>query len=75
MKGRRDEFNLDGTTARKLQMIRLFCQNLSTSQVHQSPITIHQSPIPTHNSPLTHNIDTKRRCFVLLKSELPGYYR
>jgi hypothetical protein len=45
MKGRRDKFDLDGATASKLQMIRLYCQNLPTSQVHQSPFTNHQSPI------------------------------
>jgi hypothetical protein len=31
-----------------------------------------ESPV---TSLLKHIIDTKRRCFVLLKSELPGYYR
>jgi len=54
----RDEFNLDGTTARKLQMARLCCQNLSTSQVHSSlithyalRITHYALRITTHHSP------------------------
>jgi hypothetical protein len=32
---------------------QLYCQNLSTSQVHHSPFTNHHSPLTTHHSPIT----------------------
>jgi hypothetical protein len=36
-------------------MRKLYCQNISTSQVHPSPITHHPSPITHHSSPITHH--------------------
>jgi hypothetical protein len=42
-------------TARNPQMARLYCQNISTSQVHSSPITHHPSRITHHPSPITHH--------------------